>query len=243
MARQVQESLLPLELPDIPGWAIARRWQPAREVAGDFYDVIPENGQTLGLVIADVTDKGMPASLFMAFTRSVLRASIHSGLEPASIIANANRSICQDSHEGLFTTLVYARLDPGTGALTYVNAGHNPPLLYHADSGVVDLLRRTGLPLGVDEDALYTQKTVQIQPGERLLFYTDGITEAINPAQQEFGIERLKNYVAALNGSTVDETLGRLLIEMDEFTDHAQSLDDVTLLAIHRLSERSISEK
>lgn len=243
MARQVQESLLPRNLPEIPGWNIATRWHPAREVSGDFYDILIEHDRPSGtahprflnLVIADVTDKGMPASLFMAFTRSVLRASIRSGLEPASIIRNANRSVFEDSHKGLWTTLIYARLDLQTGAMTYVNAGHNPPLLYHADCGEVEMLVRTGLPLGVDIRAPYDQKTVYLQPGDRLLLYTDGITESFSPAREEFGEERLEQGLVEMIPLPVEDSLDQLLMRMDEFTGHAHSLDDVTLLAIQRL--------
>ncbi len=235
MARQVQESLLPLHLPEIPGWSIASRWRPAREVSGDFYDVIVENDQAVDLVIADVTDKGLPAALFMVFTRSILRASIYNGDAPANLITSVNQSICRDSYEGLFTTLVYTRLDTKTGQLTYVNAGHNPPLLYHARSDMVETLGRTGLTLGVDIDSLYLQTTAQMEVGDVLLFYTDGITEAINPDQQEFGIERLKQQVLRYRGCEIEVILNELEAALLEFTNHSQPLDDMTLLGLKRI--------
>jgi sigma-B regulation protein RsbU (phosphoserine phosphatase) len=133
MAYEVQAGLLPRETPQIPGWELAARWQPAREVAGDYYDFISLDGGQLGLVIADVSDKGMPAALFMALTRSTVRASIGRASSPADGIAHANRLICADSTGGMFVTLFYALLNPTTGEFTYVNAGHNPPLLCRAD--------------------------------------------------------------------------------------------------------------
>lgn len=235
MARQVQESLLPLHLPQIPGWAVGSRWRPAREVSGDFYDVIAENDQAVDLVIADVTDKGMPASLFMAFTRSILRVSIYGGDEPANIITSVNRSICRDSYEGLFTTLVYARLDPKTGQLTYVNAGHNPPLLYHARDGGIEILGRTGLTLGVELDAPYNQKTAQMEVGDFLLFYTDGITEAANLEQEEFGMGHLQEQLLRYRGCEVEVILDGVEAAVMEFTSQSQQQDDMTMMGLKRI--------
>lgn len=234
VARQVQESLLPQRLPEIPGWSVAMRWRPAHEVSGDFYDVINVNDQTLELVIADVTDKGMPASLFMVFTRSILRVSIYSGDEPVNVITSVNQSICRDSYEGLFTSLVYARLDQETGKLTYVNAGHNPPLLYHAHSGKIETLIRTGLPLGVDLNAAYTQQEIYLEEGDFILFYTDGITEATNAQQEEFGIERLKRQVLKDYDCEVDEILDGIETALQAFTLQGGPLDDATLLGLKR---------
>ncbi|MGH2522866.1 MAG: PP2C family protein-serine/threonine phosphatase, partial [Anaerolineales bacterium] len=128
LAREVQASLLPRAIPNIPGWEFAARWQPAREVAGDYYDFISGDPASLGLVIADVTDKGMPAALFMALTRSIVRASALQAITPAEGITQANRLICADATNSMFVTLLYACLRPATGELAYVNAGHNPPL-------------------------------------------------------------------------------------------------------------------
>ena len=234
MARQVQESLLPVELPQPAGWTIATRWRPAREVSGDFYDVIEEEAGRLGLVIADVTDKGMPASLFMVFARSALRASVRRSGSPAKAVAYANQVVCRDSHEGLFATLVYARLQIASGQVEYVNGGHNPPLHYRARTGTLDLLTRTGLPLGVDEEAEYSFRAVQLEPGDFILFYTDGVTEAINPGEQEFGLERLKTSISALTGSTAGQILEGLERDLAAFTAEAPPADDITLMMLKR---------
>jgi serine phosphatase RsbU (regulator of sigma subunit) len=134
------------------------------EVAGDYYDFIPLDREQLGLVIADVSDKGMPAALFMALTRSIVRASVDRAPSPADGIAHANRLICADSTRGMFVTLFYALLNPATGEMTYVNAGHNPPLLCRADQDQLTPLARTGMALGVVEDTPFEQHTLRLNP-------------------------------------------------------------------------------
>ncbi len=235
MARQVQESLLPSQMPQIDGWDFARLWHPAREVSGDFYDMIPEGSDQLGLVIGDVTDKGMPASLFMVFTRTALRASLNQIDTPAEAIQATNHLICQDFFESLFATLFYARLCTSTGELTYVNAGHHPPMFYHAQNDEVQLLRRTGLPLGIEIDSVYTDRVIALQPGDFILFYTDGVTEATDPAQKEFGIERLQHAVYSLRDQSTTAMLAGLEKTFNEFTDPAQAFDDITLMVVRRL--------
>ena len=235
MARQVQESLLPSQMPQIAGWDFARLWHPAREVSGDFYDMIPEGSDQLGLVIGDVTDKGMPASLFMVFTRTALRASLNQINTPAEAIQATNHLICQDSFDSLFATLFYARLCPSSGELTYVNAGHHPPMFYRAQQDEVQLLRRTGLPLGIEIDSVYTERVIALQPGDFILFYTDGVTEATNLAQKEFGIERLQHAVYDLRGESTTAMLAGLEKTFNEFTDPDQSFDDITLMVVRRL--------
>ena len=240
MARQVQESLLPKAMPHIPGWDFARRWRPAREVSGDFYDMIevgtdqPGLSQ-LGLVIGDVTDKGMPASLFMVFVRTALRALLRHIDSPAGAIDAVNRLICQDSFDSLFATLFYARLSTASGEVTYVNAGHNPPLLYRAQQDEIQLLKRTGLPLGIEIGSLYEERTLTLQPGDFILFYTDGIIEAVDKTQNEFGLERLQSVVYTLRNDSTDDLLSGLEKALYEFADPDQPFDDITLMAVSRL--------
>lgn len=155
MAREVQANLIPRQTPTLPGWEFAAAWRPAREVSGDFYDFVPLDGGRLGLVVADVTDKGMPAALFMASTRSVVRASIISRPTAADALTAANRLVCADSGNGMFVTLCYAEIGPESGQAIWVNAGHNPPLLYRAHGQGFSELGRHGLPLGIDGDATY----------------------------------------------------------------------------------------
>jgi serine phosphatase RsbU (regulator of sigma subunit) len=254
MAREVQANLLPREIPELAGWAFVARWKPARTVAGDYYDFIPQDKapqpdgtRGLGVVIADVTDKGMPAALFMALTRSTVRASVNSAPSPAEGIARANRLICADATGGMFVTLFYALLNPRNGDLTYVNAGHNPPLLYRKaaarretqlgnNHGIVRL-DRTGIALGVLPDASYEQRTVHLEPGDFLVLYTDGVTDAAaaDVPQTTFGMERLQSLVFEHRRATAAEIMAALESAIDDFTgaDGATApIDDTAMMVI-----------
>jgi sigma-B regulation protein RsbU (phosphoserine phosphatase) len=238
-ARQMQISLLPGEVPQIPGWDFAAFWKPAREVAGDFYDFIPLPDGKLGLVMADVCDKGMAAALFMAVSRSILRASLGNSSTPADDISHANRSICGDSNMGYFVTLFYALLDPASGVFTYVNAGHNPPLLYQSSSKSNPItpieLTRTGIALGADARLPYQQKTIQLDPGDFIFLYTDGITEAEDQAGQAFGLLRLQKILQEHVSESAAEIISRVERNVTEFTASTTPFDDITLMVVRRL--------
>ena len=235
LAREVQASLLPRATPQIPGWDFAAYWQPAREVAGDFYDFIPAGQGRTGVVIGDVSDKGMAAALFMALTRSIVRASVSAANSPAEGIIQANRLICADSTNGMFVTLFYARLDPTSGEMVYVNAGHNPPLLYHADQNELIRLTRTGMALGVFEIQPLDQSTVQLNSGDLVLLYTDGVTEALNAQGQEFGEARLERILLEHHHAPAVETVGVLERALSRFTGASAPFDDITLVLAKRL--------
>jgi sigma-B regulation protein RsbU (phosphoserine phosphatase) len=234
MARKVQASLLPPEMPHLPGWDFSARWLPARQVAGDYYDFIPLSSG-LGLVIADVTDKGLPAALFMVFSRSIVRTSLARAATPAEGIANANQVICAESTHGLFVTLVYALLDPQSGELVYVNAGHNPPLLYRQKERRLNSLHLTGIPLGIEADAPYQQRSVSLAPGDFLVLYTDGVTEAIDANQEEFGMERLEEVIVAHQDEPASAILEAVEKAIDGFTGSSSLFDDITILIARRL--------
>jgi serine phosphatase RsbU (regulator of sigma subunit) len=234
-ARQVQASLIPAHMPQIPGWQFAADWRPALEVAGDYYDVMCEADGRLSLVIADVADKGMAASLLMVFARSILRASTDRSRPPAEDIERSNRLLSVEMPMGLFITMFYARLDPLSGQLTYVNAGHNPPLLYRPASGEMTALTGTGMALGLDDDARYRQRTVQIEPGDILLLYTDGVTEAFDAGQEQFGMERLEELLRQNGQSSPAELVSNLEAAVDAFTGGGHPSDDITLLIVKRL--------
>jgi sigma-B regulation protein RsbU (phosphoserine phosphatase) len=217
-------------------------------VAGDYYDFIPvdvslakgsEPSPGLGIVIADVSDKGMPAALFMALTRSIVRASVGRAPSPADGIAHANRLICADSTGGMFVTLFYALLDPERGEITYVNAGHNPPLLYrrsdHAEQGQLAELTRTGMAMGVVADSPFEQRTVQLDPGDFILLYTDGVTEATDAQGREFGTERLRRAVADQCRSSAANIVAALERAVHDFISSTAPFDDVTIVAIKSL--------
>ncbi|MGD8474467.1 MAG: SpoIIE family protein phosphatase [Anaerolineae bacterium] len=239
MALGVQASLLPSETPQVPGWAFEARWQPARTVSGDYYDFIALDGGQLGLVIADVSDKGMPAAVFMALTRSTIRATVSQLASPAEAIAEANRLICADSADGMFVTLFYARLEPASGVLTYVNAGHNPPLLCRAGdrggAGVLEELRPTGMALGIVEDFPFEQRPLELQPGDSILLYTDGVPDASNEDQEQFGMERLRRVILEQGTAPVADMVSSLEYAIAELTGGATQFDDIAILAMKRL--------
>jgi phosphoserine phosphatase RsbU/P len=236
LARELQASLIPHAIPRPPGWDFAALWQPAQIVSGDFYDFFPINLAPLqGLVIADVSGKGMPAALFMAMARSTIRASLTAACCPADCIAHANRVLCADAANGMFVTLCYAQLDPLTGELVYVNAGHNPPLLYRQAEDQFAELTRTGSALGVDETYLFDQCTVRLNPGDWIVFYTDGVTEAINAQEQEFGRERLRQVVFDKRRAPATELVMALNHALHEFSGVAPQFDDITLVVMKRL--------
>ena len=232
MASRVQSSLIPQELPQILGWDFAARWVPARQVSGDFYDYFPVEGGKTGMVIADVVDKGMPASLFMAYSRSIIRASMASAANPHEGIEAVNRLICADDAYGMFLTLVFAEVFPKSGQVTYVNAGHNPPLLYHCESDELSELGRTGMLVGVDAEASYEGRQLVLESGDFIVLYTDGITEAINEQEQLFGMERLRSVVREFRNSTADGIASGIQQAIENFTASMQQFDDITLLVI-----------
>lgn len=235
MARRVQASLLPDEMQELDGWEFAARWLPARVVAGDFYDAIPLEDGRLALVIADVTDKGMPSALLMALTRSIVRASLEGAPSLAQAIAKANRLICADSKLGMPVSLFLARLSAQNGELTYVNAGHNPPLLWRSETGTVQELTRTGMVLGVDETTGYEEAIISLEPGDVLLLYTDGVTDATDRAGQQFGLERTRGVFTARPGAGAAEMLSRLTLAIERFAGAADPFDDITLLVAKRV--------
>jgi sigma-B regulation protein RsbU (phosphoserine phosphatase) len=230
MARELQASLLPQQTPEVPGWEFAALWQPAREVAGDYYDFIALDNDRLGLVVADVSDKGMAAALFMASTRSVVRGSVGRAASPSDAIAHANRLLCADATSGVFVTLFYALLDPLAGEITYVNAGHNPPLLHRSDQGHFTELTRTGMALGVVEDSPFEERTLHLNPGDFMLLYTDGVTDATNAHEQSFGTERLQRVVLEHCRATGPGIVSALEQSIQDFVGSMDQFDDVAIV-------------
>jgi serine phosphatase RsbU (regulator of sigma subunit)/anti-sigma regulatory factor (Ser/Thr protein kinase) len=237
VARLIQQHFLPKELPELPGWRIAAYYRPAREVGGDFYDVIPLPDGRVGFVVGDVTDKGVPAALVMSATRSVLRASAQRLVEPGKVLERVNEHLCPDMPEKMFVTCLYGVLDPESGLLRFANAGHDLPYVKTAD-GVVEL-RARGMPLGLMPGMPYEEKEATLRPGESVLLHSDGVVEAHDPDRDMFGFPRLKETVASAPGG--QELIDRVLSDLDAFTGpSAEQEDDITMVTLQRSAGGSV---
>lgn len=238
VGRQIQLSLLPEAPPTAPGWEFAVFYQPARLVGGDFYDFFElseEAGGGLGMVIADVADKGVPAALLMALSRSIIRTkAMTPGLNPAEVLQRSNQLIMKDSRSKLFLTAFYAVLDTTTGRLHYSIAGHNRPIWLHGSNGATAELRGQGIVLGIFENIELEKHEVTITPGDMLVFYTDGLTEAMDEEHRLFGEERLKAIISAYPEASAHHLLDAIVAAVHTFTDHAPQSDDLTLFVVKR---------
>lgn len=235
-AARIQTSLLPPAPPAIKGWDIAVKMLPARETSGDFYDFMILDNDKLGIVIADVSDKGLGAALFMAMASTLFRTFLvrHPGL-PALAIGTVNERILHDSGGSSFVTAFVGILEPDTGRLRYVNAGHVPSILISAQkSKAVDLLKRTGIALGVLPNETWKQKMAKLIPGDLLLFYTDGVIEAQNRRGEFYGSERLLDLARSQAGAPAQRVVDVILADLSRFMDDAPRSDDVVLIALVR---------
>ncbi len=233
VARAVQARLIPPETPRLAGWDFAACWKPAHEVSGDFYDFLNLPGGRLGLVVADVSDKGMPAALFMALSRSILRAVIGRGDGPAADISQASRLIWQDTAAEMYITLFHASLAADNPVITYVNAGHNPPLLCRVREHRLEQLERTGMAAGVEADTPYEQKSLTLEKGDSLLIYTDGVSDAAGP-QGPYGETRIREAFQKYCGLGARQMIAAIERELTEFCGDEIPFDDITMLAIKR---------
>lgn len=231
-ARGIQQSFLPESPPRVKGFELAALNLPAREVGGDFYDFIPISQDKLGIVIADVSGKGMPAALFMALSRTLVRANTVGKPTVSEAIRRANNLISQDAKSGMFVTLFYAVLDSKRKLLRYVNAGHNPPLLLKETAGGVILLEAKGIALGVLDDISLEERELELASNDVVIFYTDGVTESINEKEEQFGQERL---IAAIEKSIdlpVQDLIDKVKEEVTTFAQGQPQFDDLTLVAL-----------
>ena len=236
VARLIQQTLLPKNVPDLPGYGLAAYYQPAREVGGDFYDFLElEDGQ-FGIVVGDVTDKGVPAALVMATTRTLLRAWAQRLDSPGEVLKRVNDVVVQDIPPNMFITCLYAILDPQTGLLRYANAGHDLPYRRRTSnsSGGAEELRATGMPLGLLPGMAYEEKEIVLERGDSVLFYSDGLVEAHDPEREMFGFPRLQGLVGA-HRSDGPAMVNFLLSELARFTgDEWEQEDDITLVTLER---------
>lgn len=241
LAREIQKTFLPDRLPVIPGWGLNLWWRTAREVGGDFYDLFELPQESLGIVIADVADKGMGAAMYMIMIRTLIRAFIGGGDSPAQVLERVNQLLLPDAHDGMFVTLFYGVLEPHSGVFQYANAGHNPPLWVRHDAREIELLTRSGMALGVLADTEIEDRSLVIGPGDFLILYTDGVTEAFDNEELTYGSERLEQAVweAAFGDESnhplsAESMLRAVDRSIDEFVRGAPVTDDSTMLVIFR---------
>ncbi len=233
VARQIQATFLPETTPQVPGWSIAVTSQPAREVGGDFYDFFPLGQGRLGLVIADVSDKGVPAALFMALSRTVTRAVAVEGHPPAVALARANDLLLADSRSGMFVTLFYGILHTESGRFSFASAGHNPPY-WRRRSGEIVRLAVRGVALGAMEGPAFEEGLITIEPGDALVLYTDGVSESLDGAEREFGEGGLQAALRETQGQPADALIAGINRAVESFCAGARQYDDYTLLALTR---------
>src|SRR5919112_943663 len=233
VARRIQHALLPENLPKLEGWKVAHHYQPAREVGGDFYDFLRLEDDRVGLVIGDVSGKGIAAALVMANTQSVLRAvTQRAGITPGQALEEANEVLFTYLPPNMFVTCFYAVLEPREGRLRYANAGHSLPYCWHEATATE--LRARGMPLGLMPGMGYEEREWILAPGDGMLLYSDGLIEAHDPRHEMFGTPRMEGFVSEhTEGATL---IDLLLAELKQFTgEEWEQEDDITLLALQRL--------
>jgi serine phosphatase RsbU (regulator of sigma subunit) len=237
LARELQQSILPQEFPELPGFNCAACSRPARQVGGDFYDVIPLSKGHVGLIIADVSDKGLAAALYMALTRSLIHAEAKRSPSPRQVLLNVHRLLLEMSQADMFVTVFYGVLDPAQGTLRYARAGHDRPLLFSPSTGECRFLAADGILLGYVEKVSLEEVGVHLRPGDLLVLYTDGITDTNSPAGEFFGVERLRETVSTAGGLGAQGLCDLIFEHVDRFQAEAVQHDDMALLVVEATKE------
>ncbi len=235
IAREIQTSFLPKRDPEVPGYDVAGLNLPYAEVGGDYYDFIRVQDDQIGIAISDVSGKGVPAALLMAAYRASLLAEIRNQFTLRAIFSKVNTLLHESTDRGKFVTAFYGVLDARNDVLTFVNAGHNPPLLWRQSSGATESLEESGLPLGVLPDARYEEQPVGLRPGDVFLLYTDGVSEAVNADREQFGVERIEELLRERGGETARRIVDGLLDRVIHFAGGPDKLpDDLTVVCVKR---------
>jgi sigma-B regulation protein RsbU (phosphoserine phosphatase) len=236
LARELQGGLLPKVFPtqaEAPGIELFARLEPAKEVSGDLYDFFPIEAGKMCFVVGDVSGKGIAAGIFMAVTRTLIRATAVPGRGPVEIMNRVNAQLAKENQASLFVTMILGIVDTETGRMVYGQGGHNPPILIPV-GGKARYEPPGGMPLGVFEDAKFGERELQLKPGETLLVYTDGVTEAMNEAKDLFGEDRLEKAVTGVASLSPEKIAERVIEQVEGFVLEAERSDDITLLAIQR---------
>ena len=239
VAREIQQAILPRIFPPFPDLAeqldIAASMTPAKDVGGDFYDFFRIDDDHIGFVIADVSGKGVPAAIFMAVSRTLIRATGIRGVSPSECITYSNGLLEKESVNNMFVTVFYGIYNIQTGEIKYTNAGHNPPYVLKQNGTVEKLPVTVNMAIGIFGDFEYQETTLQLEHGDTLLLYTDGVTEAINPSEEEFTEKRLEQTLSNMSQPTCQEMIDKIKADVKSFADGAEQSDDITLLSIKRL--------
>ncbi|MBI5828165.1 MAG: PP2C family protein-serine/threonine phosphatase, partial [Chloroflexi bacterium] len=235
----IQASFLPKECPGAPGWEVSAYWQAARQVGGDFYDFFllrtDDGSERWGIVIADVADKGVPAALYMALSRTLMRTVAINRVSPATTLARVNQLILADTQSSQFVTMFYAVWEPDTGRVRYAVGGHNLPLWARAD-GVVRPLAGQGAALGVFDDAQYEEHQIEMTPGDVLLLYTDGVPDAINADDEDFGMDRTSEVVRHMRPESAQHIVDAIARSVQTHVGQREAFDDLTMVVLKRKS-------
>ena len=234
IASQLQQSILPKKPPVTDDYEVAASMEPARNVGGDFYDYFNLDDY-IGVVVADVSDKGIPASMFMMSSRTALKGSAIGVREPDIVLNEVNNQLHQDNPTFMFVTLVYALYNPRSGSFTYSLAGHDPPILVSADGTVTELPLTKGVAVGIAPDIVYTQETITLSPGDTVVLFTDGVTEAMNMDNQQFGLNRLIEMFEGNPPDSAQAANQAVFDEVREFAGGTPQSDDITCLTLRRL--------
>ena len=234
LARRIQKTFLPETLPQIPGYQLAVAWQTARQVGGDFYDIIPLDDGRFGLIIADVSDKGLPASLYMTVSRTLLRAVSREFNSPARTLERVNQLLQLDSTQSFFVTMIYMILDQNNGELTYAIAGHNPPYILDSSRKSAQQLPKGGIALGLLEPIILTDVNFLLEHGQSIVLYTDGVSEPTNTEGREYGQDRLPQFLKSIADLEPEKVISELLSDLEDFQGGDLFEDDRTLLVLKR---------
>ena len=237
VASRMQSAILPTTFPKTPEYNVHGTMTPAREVSGDFFDIIGLDHGRFALAIADVSGKGIPAALFMMSSRTLLKGVAIGLQSPSRVLDEVNKLLCQDNENTMFITLLYAVYNPSTGELTYANGGHCRPMLVHPDGQCGELPTTRGVALGLTPELQYQEKTVTLTPGSTLMMFTDGVSEAMDSAGQEFGTERLEHTLQNQPPETALMANTTVLQAVQDFTGGIRQSDDITCLTLHRSVE------
>ena len=234
LARNMQQSILPAQFPGGEDFQVFASMEPARDVGGDFYDVLKLVNDRVGIAVADVSGKGVPAALFMMSSRTLLKGAAIGRPHPNDVLREVNRLLYENNDAAMFVTVFFAVFDPATGELVYANGGHNPPLIVHADGSSTELAVDPGIALGMVPDFPFEQNRMVLQPGDSLMLYTDGVTEAENADREQFGMQRLRDVLAGAPPKYARDANSAVFGAVRDFAGNAPQFDDITCLTLHR---------